>query len=235
MTLNPDREGKTDAKKMTTENGGLNRVEEKKSAVPVFRNTPPFKRREKELLASPLAFFYDFMTLKQRFRRGWLQRGVSPEKCESVADHSFGIALLAMLTVDTMPGVDKSKAVMMALTHELGEILAGDITPADRMSEAEKTEMEHQAVEKITDEYPEAADPAALWYEFEEGATPEAKFVRQLDKLEMALQALYYESVCDASVESFFVNIVPLFKEKELFSLFDSVRKARSSSTDGTE
>ncbi|MBL8966171.1 MAG: HD domain-containing protein, partial [Spirochaetaceae bacterium] len=63
------------------------------------------------------------MGLKRLFRQGWLKRGLPEAACESVADHSFGTAILALLLAGRPPheGVDREKAVRMALVHELCE------------------------------------------------------------------------------------------------------------------
>src|SRR3954471_15529873 len=62
-------------------------------------------------------------------RTGWLLRGVRP--CESIADHSFGVALVTMLLVDAVRAeghaVDGEKALRMALVHDAPEARTGDV------------------------------------------------------------------------------------------------------------
>lgn len=43
-----------------------------------------------------VAMYFECAHLKQLYRQGWLQRGVPPERCESVAEHTFGVALLSL-------------------------------------------------------------------------------------------------------------------------------------------
>jgi putative hydrolases of HD superfamily len=67
--------------------------------------------------------------LKQLKRQGWVDRGV--EQPESVADHSYRLALMTMVIASRDPEIDASRAVRLALVHDLPEALAGDITPFD--------------------------------------------------------------------------------------------------------
>ncbi|MDO9578438.1 MAG: HD domain-containing protein [Candidatus Cloacimonadales bacterium] len=135
--------------------------------------------------------FQSFLRLKALYRQGWLQRDVPEEKTESVADHSFGIAILALLLCP--PELDKLKVLEIALLHETGECIIGDLTPWDNLTEAEKSRMELEAVEEILAQLPDGKRLIGLWKEFEYETTAEGKFVRQLDKLEMGLQAEIFD------------------------------------------
>ncbi|MCF7793530.1 MAG: HD domain-containing protein [Candidatus Cloacimonetes bacterium] len=135
--------------------------------------------------------FQYFLRLKALYRQGWLQRNVPDIKTESVADHSFGIAMLALLLCP--PELDKLKVLEIALLHETGECIIGDLTPWDNLTEEKKSEMEKNAVIKILSNLPDDKRLISLWEEFEYETTEEGKFVRQLDKLEMGLQAEIYE------------------------------------------
>jgi len=145
--------------------------------------------------ASPLIrAYFESSHLKNLFRQGWLRRGVPEGRCESVAEHSFGTALLALFLADTArPGLDVEKVLRMALIHDLGEVHAGDLTPADGIGPGEKIELEQRSVERVTAGLPNGPALTALWDEYAEGRSPEARFVRQVDRLEMALQATVYE------------------------------------------
>lgn len=200
------------------------------------KGVPPATLVDGNSIPSGLRFYFECAMLKQRYRRGWLQRGVPPEQGESVSDHSFGTALLAMLLAGSEPvPIDREKAMKMALLHELGEIDAGDITPADGISRAERVRMEQKSVDRIAELGAEAEDAAGLWREFEEGKTPEARFVKQIDKLEMVLQAFYYEQTAGASVENFFTKIEHVFTSKSLLDIFHHVNSLRTELKTATE
>ncbi len=66
-------------------------------------------------------------SLKETPRTGWLDRGIPAEDTESVADHSFGVALLAWLLAPEE--LDRAGVVELAMVHDLAEAAGGDITP----------------------------------------------------------------------------------------------------------
>jgi putative hydrolases of HD superfamily len=144
--------------------------------------------------------------LKELTRAGWLKH-LPKEKCEHVADHCFNMALLALFTAERYyPELDVLKVVKMALIHELGEIYAGDITPYDTISAEEKFKKEKESFEKVFESFTNKDEYIALWQEFEAGNTPEARFVRNIDIIEMALQAKTYENKYELDLHEAFVE-----------------------------
>jgi putative hydrolases of HD superfamily len=147
-----------------------------------------------------LASFFRLMRLKRLYRQGWLKRGLPAELCESVAEHSFGTALLALLLAGEageaggLGRIDVARAALLALVHEMGESYAGDITPVDGVSREEKEKLERDAILRALDGHPDRDWLLSLWEEFERGETPESRYVRQLDRLEMGLQAALQEA-----------------------------------------
>lgn len=133
--------------------------------------------------------------MKETPRSGWLRK-VRVKEPESVADHTFGTSMLCMIFGD-MKGLDTLKMIRMALIHDLCESITGDLTHY-RMSERQelqKRRMEEDAMTKILSLLPKAIEKMyyELWKEFQDGSSLEARLVRDLDKLDMALQALRYE------------------------------------------
>lgn len=155
---------------------------------------------------APLSAYYQAAELKRLYRQGWLKRGVSEGGCESVADHSFGTALLALFLAGRPPyeGIDRDKALRLALVHELGEVYAGDITPVDGVSAEEKAILERDSIRRVLDGLRGGEEYLALWEEFEAGVSPEARFVRELDRLEMGLQAAAYRAEGNERMGEFF-------------------------------
>lgn len=145
------------------------------------------------------------LALKGLYRQGWLKRGVPEERCESVADHSFGTAVLALFLAGREPfrDADPGRTCRMALAHELGEVYAGDITPVDGISKEEKYRMERESLLRVLEGAPGAGEILALWEEFEEGASPEARLLRRLDRLEMGIQAAVYRAEGFPRMEEF--------------------------------
>ena len=121
-------------------------------------------------------------------RSGWLMHNVSLP--ESDADHSFGVALLAMILAPEE--LDKSKCIELALVHDLAEIYAGDFTPYDDISKENKAKLEREGALRLSKELicPKIVD---LFDEYNAGRTAESKFVNLLDKLETVMTAKYYD------------------------------------------
>jgi len=160
---------------------------------------------------SPLAFILDVCgTLKRLKRTGWIKRQIPFP--ESDADHMHRVALTSMLyhqqdaTAASLDfsqcpeldpaNIDAHHLLRMALTHDLCEAIAGDVTPhcgTDLL--ASKEESEEAAMHHIARIVGEPLGPqlAALWREYEDQSTPTAVIVKDIDKFEMLVQAVEYE------------------------------------------
>ena len=130
--------------------------------------------------------------LKRTKRTGWVDVGI--DQPESVADHSFRTALLCMIYAD-LQNLDTLKLLRMALLHDLPEAKVGDLMPNEKTEETKQKE--ETAINQILSLLPEIQRETFLdvWKEYKEGKTKEAKALRQLDKIEMALQAAEYEKL----------------------------------------
>jgi len=126
--------------------------------------------------------------LKRELRHSWLSDG----RRESVAEHTWFMALMALLTHRRLEEpVSLERVLSMAIVHDLAEVEVGDIPyfeTGDR--KAKKAELELAAIERIAKMLPapEGEMVKQLWLEFEDGKTPEARFVRALDHLEVQVQ-----------------------------------------------
>ncbi len=134
--------------------------------------------------------------LKNIYRQGWLKVRIGLEyadKCESIADHSFSVALLALTIIEKNKlNLDTFKCIKMAIIHELGEIYAGDFTPYDNITKEEKHIKEKEAILKVLETLDNDNDFLQLWEEFEKNESKEAKFMKNIDQLEFLLQACAY-------------------------------------------
>lgn len=107
---------------------------------------------------------------------------------ESVAEHSWRIALMAMLVQDEFPETDIDKVIRMCLIHDLGEIFTGDI-PSFLKTEADSEREDRllaQWVESLPEPYRE--EFRLLYQEMQELKTPEAKLYKAMDGLEAVIQ-----------------------------------------------
>lgn len=141
---------------------------------------------------SPLDFFLFAGRLKTTKRTGWVVRGVHLP--ESVADHSFRAALIALVLSDAG---GRDHATKLALAHDVAEAQVGDLTPHCGVGAGEKHARERAAMARVRDELlrgrAAGAELFALWEEYEAGATPAARLVKDVDKFEMLVSAYEYE------------------------------------------
>ena len=128
------------------------------------------------------------MALKAVDRAGWKRAGIALP--ESVAAHSWGVAFLTLVLLPE--GLDLSRALTYAVLHDLAEVRVGDITPHDGIAPEEKARREANAMTALCTDLPPSV--LAAWTAYERQEDPESRFVRQLDRLDMALQARVYES-----------------------------------------
>lgn len=166
--------------------------------------------------------------LKKLKRTGWLRHKII--NSESVAEHSYRVALLTMFFAPKA-GVDLEKAVKMALIHDLGEAEIGDIVTVvgvKRLANlAEKLEKEREAMKKILSLTDSKDEYLSLFDEFEENQTKEAQLVKQLDGLEMAIQAYEYETEHDINLEEFFHIVHAEVTDDYLKSLLHDIEELR--------
>ena len=142
---------------------------------------------------SALGFFGMAGRLKREPRKGWVSK-LGMKDPESVADHSYRTAVMAMVYSDAR-GLDTARVLKMALIHDLPEAIVGDSIPGERTKRQKRT-LESAAMNKILEGVPPAQrrEYGGIWREFNRGESEEALLVRQVDKLEMAVQASEYRS-----------------------------------------
>jgi putative hydrolases of HD superfamily len=135
--------------------------------------------------------------LKNILRTGWKDWNVKRERIESVAEHIFGVQMLAIaMKSEYQYDINIMKVIFMLAIHELGETIIGDLTQF-QISKEEKIKIEHDAVKKILRGLLEGNQIEELFLEFDSHKTKEAIFAYQCDKLECDLQSkLYDEEGC---------------------------------------
>ena len=171
-----------------------------------------------------LEVLYQIFKLKNLFRQGWLKRDIPESKGESVADHTFGTAMTAWVLAKRLKlNLNEEKLLKMALVHEIGEIYAGDITPVDGISIKDKYQLELQSIEKVFRSYPEGEEFINLWKEFEDAESEEAKFLKQIDKFEMGIQASIYKGHDYEKMDEFLASADSVIADEKLQELFQKV------------
>ena len=139
-----------------------------------------------------LDFFKNASNLKNISRQGWIDE-LSIKHPESVADHSYSMAIMAMIISD-LDNYNSEKILKMVLLHDLAESKIGDFTP-NKISKNEKEKLENNAFNEIIEQLPNSikSEYDKIWKEYQNNSSLEAQIVHQIDKLEMALQAKIYQ------------------------------------------
>ena len=149
--------------------------------------------------------------LKNVIRTGWKDWHVEKERLESVAEHIYGVQMLAIaINSEYNYNIDILKVIFMLAIHELEEIMIGDLTIFE-ISKEEKKIIGHQAVNQILKDLVDKDKIKELILEFDERKTKEALFAHHCDKLECDLQSKLYGEE----------NTVDLTKQKDNKSFFD--------------
>lgn len=104
---------------------------------------------------------------------------------ETDAEHSWHIALMAMVLSDYAPmGTDINRVIKMVLVHDLVEIYAGDTFCYDYKASQDKEMREMEAANRLFSIIPDGEEYKKLWIEFDEKETPDALFAAALDCLQ---------------------------------------------------
>jgi putative hydrolase of HD superfamily len=136
-------------------------------------------------LARQLDFLREIDRLKSVYRQTIL---TDRSRRENSAEHSWHLAMMAALLPEhgEAGSLDVNRVIRMVLVHDIVEIDAGDTFAYDAKGYGDKAEREKRAADRIFGLLPDnqRAEMMALWREFEERKTPEAKFANALDRLQ---------------------------------------------------
>lgn len=176
-----------------------------------------------------LNFVHQAEKLKSVLRHSWLSSG----RRESVAEHSWRVALMAMtlhpyLQKKNRPNLEK--VLKMVLVHDLPEIYAGDHFAWKGVKKG-RHEAESKGLKKLLQFAPKGAskEVCRLWMEHEETKTKEAKFVRALDKLEALIQH-DQAGVKKLNKKEFRLNLVYGLKDCEYDPILNELRQGLNKS-----
>ncbi len=173
-----------------------------------------------------LDFLKTAANLKKISRQGWIDK-LSLDNPESVADHSYSMAVMSMVISD-LENYDSEKILKMVLLHDLAESKIGDYTP-EQLSNEKKNKLENSAFDEIIKNLPDLIKSQYLqiWQEYQENTSTESKIVHQIDRLEMALQAKIYQKDghSQEKLESFFESAKIDITDPKLKELFTKIIK----------
>lgn len=149
----------------------------------------------KDIKSDVITFYMQTAQLKNIYRQGWFELVGEDHyvEFESVADHSWAVALLAISIIhDKQLPYSIEKCLKIAIIHDLNEIYAGDFTPLSNVSNAEKECAHNASIEKLLDSVNFNNSFKELVVEYEAQQSDEAIFIKQVDKLECVMQAACY-------------------------------------------
>jgi putative hydrolase of HD superfamily len=147
-----------------------------------------FEPRIDQRLAQQLAFLVQADRLKNVLRRTSLTDG---SRQENSAEHSWHLALTAMVLEEYASApVNLAKVLRILIVHDVVEIDAGDTFAFDAAGNATKEERERRAADRIFGLLPTElhSELRSLWEEFDQAATPEARFANAVDRIQPFLQ-----------------------------------------------
>lgn len=139
-------------------------------------------------LLKQVAFIKEIDKLKFIQRK---TRLFNSDRHENDAEHSWHLAMMTIVLAEhSDKPIDVLKVVKMVLIHDIVEIDAGDTFIYDAVKNHTNTDEELRAAKRIFGLLPteQAAEFIAIWTEFEDGITDEAKFARSMDRFEPLLQ-----------------------------------------------
>ncbi|MBQ7105813.1 MAG: HD domain-containing protein [Bacilli bacterium] len=165
-----------------------------------------------------LKFYVLCNKLKDVVRTGWKVWEVEKERVESVAEHIYGVQMLAIAMYKEFNyDLDLEKVLYMLAVHELEEIVIGDLTRFD-ISSSEKREKGKKAVSEILSNLVNSSDIENLIEEFECRETKEALFAYHCDKMECDIQAKLYDEKNCVDYEKQLNN--PILGDERLLKIF---------------
>ena len=158
-------------------------------------------------------------------RMGYVLRGV-PEP-ESITEHSWHVAFLVWTLGQRIDGLDRLRALELALVHDLAEVRTGDLPRvANRyFAEGAKEAAEREVLNELLGPFADRAD--ALHAEYRAAETPEARLVKACDKLQLMLKVAAYERWGSTGLAEFWDNEdnFPDFGIEPVRELLDELRE----------
>lgn len=150
----------------------------------------------------------ELQRLKNLDRTGWTLRGLPP-RTESVAAHSFGVAVTAMMLIDELAtkGVllDRERVLRMALVHDWAESRIGDMprTATHYFGVDQRRRAEAAAFADLIGQTPAAALYRELFHEYEQRTSLEACLVKAADVIDLLVEVLALERAGARGLDEF--------------------------------
>lgn len=194
------------------------------------RNTQKFdtiyKRPANENMRDDLKLIKDIGKVKKVRRAGWVREGI--RDAESVADHSFRVAVMALVFGQQL-GVDTNKLIKMALVHDIAEGIKGDkiVERGIQIDGQAQEQKSREEIETLRQIFADITIVEELINLQSDKNSNEGKVLRQLERLEMAVQALEYEEEYGKDLSEFFENASHHIFHPYLKEILETVKNLR--------
>lgn len=161
-----------------------------------------------------LEFVQEIEQLKSTLRTAWTAKG----RQESTAEHSWRLAMFAAVLSEEFPELNMVHVLKMCLIHDIGELYEGDVSAALGSDDEARHKREEEAARKVFGMLPakQEQELTQLWLQYNGNTTPEASFVKALDKAETILQHNQGKNPEDFDYEFNLEYGAGYFKEKSL-------------------
>ncbi|MGD0728794.1 MAG: HD domain-containing protein [Candidatus Micrarchaeaceae archaeon] len=185
---------------------------------------------KREQLDKILNFMIEVDKLKRVKRTGWVRTGVKDP--ESVADHSFSTALFTYIIAKDLK-LNAPKAMLMALSHDINEVITGDIATRYKeslqvVSNKKKHEIEHKNHLRMLSYLgkKDRGEFTKLWKELNDQSSKEARLVKQIDALDYIIQLYLYSKENDKKkFETFFLTAKMKVSDPDLLYILNKIQK----------
>jgi|OSPMetMinimDraft_2_1075162.scaffolds.fasta_scaffold00904_4 Predicted hydrolases of HD superfamily len=159
-------------------------------------------------------FLLNAYKLKEIKRRGWIKKAGINE-AESVASHVFGMLFIAYL-------LGKKKLFGSILIHDLAEIIIGDLTPEEKDSKIRRKEI--HILENLAELLPSNTSSKL---KKELNLVRKSSILKEIDKLDMAIQALYYKNkgYDKEKLKEFIINADAYIKNPKLRKIIEVIKR----------
>jgi len=166
-------------------------------------------------------FIETIYKLKEIKRTGWVKRKI--KNPESIADHCFMVSILAYLFAKEN-NLNENKCIKLALIHDFGESLIGDIITYNKSEKFQKnkTEMEKEAIKKLSILI-NKKELIKLFNELEAQKTKESRFVKQLDKLDAFIQSKIYSKNYNSDYLAFKKDVEKITTYKDIKNIVNKI------------
>jgi putative hydrolases of HD superfamily len=198
--------------------------------IPKVKNINPaflIAGRENEISPILLAFL-NLFHMKQIYRRGWLLPGrdIPEDKCESDAEHTFDMIMMAIFLVFKYKyPVNLEKLLIMIAAHDTGEIDPGDTARGEK-SEELKTRQEKACIKRIYGDILDCSIIQEILDEYHERKTLEARLAKAIDYSQCLIQSWIYGKQHGKDLSFFMKNAKEKLAEfPELLGLIEDLIK----------